>query len=348
MSSLLAREQAALLAAIASFRLADALQTMAPLAKPWPLTARGLQCYQANALALARRALPEAFPVLAQMLGDESFAELAADFWQQHPPARGDIAQWGGALPAFVAASPQLADTPYLADVAQVEWALHSVATAADQVLDIASFALLTEADPATYTLQCAEPLHSVASPWPVVTLVNAHRQGPDALAALPERLAGLAARDARAETALVWRQGLRPTLRQAAPGEAAFVLALQRSASLADALEAADSADAFDFNAWLPDAVQTALVTGALGPVQPTFVSANGVKTAPIKARDDGKAGALPRPATRSGAVLNPFPLGCGQKGHARRCEALPGANPGSVSRLAHDLFDSQRIWQK
>ena len=299
MSSLLASEQAALLAAISSFRLADALQAMAPLAKPWPLTARGLQCYQANALALARRALPEAFPVLTQMLGDESFAELAADFWQQHPPARGDIAQWGGALPAFVAASPQLADTPYLADVAQVEWALHSVATVADQVLDIASFALLTEADPATYTLQCAEPLHCVASPWPVVTLVDAHRQGPAALATLPERLASLAARDARAETALVWRQGLRPTLRQAAPGEAAFVLALQRGASLADALEAADGADAFDFNAWLPDAVQTALVTGALGPVQPTFVSANGVKTAPIKARDDGKASALPRPAT-------------------------------------------------
>lgn len=263
MSSLLAREQTALLAAIASFRIADALQTVAPFARPWPLTQRGLQCYQANALALARRALPEAFPVLTQMLGDESFADLAADFWQQHPPSQGDIGQWGAELPAFLAASPQLADTPYLADVARVEWALHSVATAADSVLDTASFALLTEADPATFTLQCAAPLHYLASPWPVVTLVDAHRQGPAALAALPERLVQLTTDDARAQTALVWRHGLRPMLRQAAPGEAAFLLALQCGASLIDALEATDSTGDFDFNAWLPDAVQTSLVTG-------------------------------------------------------------------------------------
>lgn len=261
MSPLLAREQDALLAAIASLRMADALQTMAPYVQPWPLTARGLQSYQANALALARRALPEAFPVLTQMLGDESFADLAADFWQQRPPVRGDMAQWGGELPAFLAASPQLADVPYLADVAQVEWALHSVATAADSHLDAASFALLSEADPATFTLQCAEPLHCVASPWPVVTLIDAHREGAAALAALPERLAQLSTDDARAETALVWRHGLRPLLRRAAPGEADFLRALQRGASLIEALEAADG---FDFHAWLPDAVQTTLVTGA------------------------------------------------------------------------------------
>lgn len=264
MSSRLAREQTALLAEVSGFRLADALQAMAPYVQPGPLTARGLQCYQANALALARRALPEAFPVLAQMLGADSFADLAADFWQRHPPVRGDIAQWGADLPAFVAASPQLADTPYLADVARVEWALHTVATADDHGVDMASFALLTEADPATFTLQCAQPLHSVASPWPVVTLVDAHRQGAAALAALPERLADLSARDARAETALVWRHGLRPMLRQAAPGEMAFVVALQHGASLIDALETASHADGFDFNAWLPDAVRTARVTGA------------------------------------------------------------------------------------
>lgn len=266
MSTLLAREQATLLTAIASLRLADALQTMAALADPWPLTPRGLQCYQANALALARRALPQAFPVLAQMLGEASFADLAADFWQQHPPIRGDMAQWGGELPAFVAASPQLADTPYLADTARVEWALHSVATAADSALDLASFHLLSEADPATFTLQCAQPLHCLASPWPVVTLIDAHRQGPAGLAELPGRLAQLTADGARAQTALVWRHGLRPMLRLAAPGEAAFLSALQRGASLIDALEATEG---FDFNAWLPDAVQTSLVTRA-HPLQP------------------------------------------------------------------------------
>jgi hypothetical protein len=36
------------------------------------------------------------------------------------------------------------------------------------------------------------------------------------------------------------------------------------------------------------------------------------------------------------------------GQKGHAPRCEALPDVKSGCVSRLAHDLFDSQRISQE
>ena len=84
------------------------------------------------------------------------------------------------------------------------------------------------------------------------------------------------------------------------------------------------------------------------LGPVNTISANANVVKTAPIKARDDGKAGALPRSATPSGAVLTTFPPGCGQKGHAPRCEALPDIESGCVSRLARDLFDSQRILQK
>src|SRR6185369_5181729 len=53
-------------------------------------------------------------------------------------------------------------------------------------------------------------------------------------------------------------------------------------------------------------------------------------------------------RSVTTSGAVLAPFPAGCGQKGHAPRCEAWPDVKSGCVSRLAHDLFDSQRILQK
>jgi hypothetical protein len=42
------------------------------------------------------------------------------------------------------------------------------------------------------------------------------------------------------------------------------------------------------------------------------------------------------------------PFPSGCSQKGHARRCKAWPGADPGCVLRLAHGLSDLQRILEK
>jgi hypothetical protein len=63
-------------------------------------------------------------------------------------------------------------------------------------------------------------------------------------------------------------------------------------------------------------------------------------VKNAPIKAREDGKAAALPTNATPSGTFFTPFPAGCDQKNHARHCKALPGVNPGCVSRFAHGFF--------
>jgi len=119
--------------------------------KPWQ---RGLAAYRTNANALAERALQAAFPVVAELIGFESFALMARQFWHRHPPERGDLAWWGAALPDFLAHDPQLADVPYLADVARVEWALHRIASAADAPVQPASFELLNQQDPDTVTLQ--------------------------------------------------------------------------------------------------------------------------------------------------------------------------------------------------
>jgi Protein of unknown function (DUF692)/Putative DNA-binding domain len=71
-------------------------------------SARGLQTYQANATAWAQRSLQTAYPVIAQLIGDEAFVHLARDFGAQHPPTRGDLAHWGGELTGFIARIPAL------------------------------------------------------------------------------------------------------------------------------------------------------------------------------------------------------------------------------------------------
>ena len=86
--------------------------------------ARGLKVYQANGHALACSALRAAYPVVAQLLGDESFDALAKALWHAQPPRCGDAAAWGEGLADFVRASTQLASEPYLGDVAALEWAL--------------------------------------------------------------------------------------------------------------------------------------------------------------------------------------------------------------------------------
>lgn len=255
--STLAAQQQALLDALFAWPPQPAMQRLLPHASGVGATpGRGLKVYQSNGHALAERALRAVYPVLAQMLGEQSFAELARAFWHAHPPQVGDIADWGEALGAFVRDSGQLQDEPYVPDVAQAEWALHACGRAGDREADLATLALLTTEDAHTLTLDLAPGLAVLASAWPLASLVLAHLQSGPSLAQVGEELRRCIAQDV-----VVWRAGFQPKLRLALPGEREVLRALQSGQSLASALQA-DTA--LDFSQWLPLAVQTGLVLGA------------------------------------------------------------------------------------
>ncbi len=218
---------------------------------------RGLRAYQANATALAQRTLSAAFAVLEQLMGAADFSRMAVHFWHSHPPARGDLAQWGDALPDFLRANLQLADEPYLADVASVEWALHQAAMAMDQVADMSSFARLSSHHAADQRLQLASGCSVMASRFPVASIVAAHLHGSPTL----ER-AGELLRAGVAENAVLWRQGMRPRVRPCCNAEAHLIRALANGHPLGAALAAADG---LDFGTWLPQAVQEGLVLGVM-----------------------------------------------------------------------------------
>lgn len=288
---LLADQQSALLSAL--FCGANASQSASKniAAHVDSTGTNGLFIYKNNALALSVRVLQAAYPVLAQFLGDDNFEPLAQEFWCQCPPQRGDLAQWGDRLPSFVAAHAQLADEPFLGDVAALEWALHCSATGADRDRDPASFAVLMAHDPGEIRLQLAPGTAVLASPWPIVSLWQAHQPAPshtDLKAPLGDQSDAKLGSDLQAvsellqqrvgQTAIIWRDGHQPRVREALPGEAGLLQALLAGQSLGAALqepEAAaallvDAADAtkvsaaLDFGAWLPMAVQTGLLLSA------------------------------------------------------------------------------------
>ena len=212
---------------------------------------RGLQAYRANAGALAERALGAAFPTVAQLVGDESFAALARALWQAQPPQRGDIADWGAALPDFITAAPQLADEPYLADVARLDWAVHWAEQAADGSGTVEGLPHLAEGDPATLWLRLADGVAFVASPHPVASIWQAHRSdAPDRFAAVREAFAC-----GRGEQALVHRQGFKGRVSALPEPIAAFMQALLAGAPLGRALD--EAGDEFAFDAWLAQALQ-------------------------------------------------------------------------------------------
>jgi hypothetical protein len=222
---------------------------------------RGLQVYQANRAVLAERTLASTYPVVAQLIGVESFEPLARHFWQQHPPQRGDMGQWGAQLPEFLEALQQLADEPFLPDVARVEWALHRAASAPDAVLDAPSFALLAAGDAQPVSLALSPGVATLASAYPVVSIINAHLAGQPTL----DEAAALL-RQGHGEHALVWRQGFKPKLRALSRAEYQLITALAKREALEAALDQASGTDGtFDFNTWLGQAVQTGLITGAI-----------------------------------------------------------------------------------
>jgi Putative DNA-binding domain len=248
-----ATRQQALLAAIAG----------APGAGPVPgaiQLARGLAIYRANAALLAERALAARHPLLLQMLGDEPLALLARALWQAHPPRRGDVAQWGHELPAFIEAQADLAPWPWLADVARFELLRADCEAAADAVLEAGTVQLLAELDPAELHLELMPALRLMRSDWPLCEIVAAHAPSLDAaarsaaLAALDERIGAWPR--AEPEYLVVARQGWRAEPASVASADWRWMDALRRGLALDRAL--AEAGDDFDVGAWLGRALQS------------------------------------------------------------------------------------------
>jgi hypothetical protein len=218
---------------------------------------RGLAAYRANAGALAERALAAACPTLRAMLGEADFGALARAFWRDHPPQRGDLGEWGGELPEWIVAQAGLAEWPWLAECARLDLALHVCERAADAVPDLASLALLGEADPASLALQLVPGTAVWVSPCPIATIHAAHRSTvPQAFAAVRAALAA-----GQGEAVCVARDGWRALVHGVSTAEAAFMQALLAGASLAAALQAAG--ESFDFAAWLQRAIVSSWLKG-------------------------------------------------------------------------------------
>lgn len=249
--STLAQQQQALVAALFDWPAENAMKNIA--ARAMETGARGLKAYQSNAHALAERALQAAYPVLTQLLGVESMGDLARAYWHAHPPVRGDVAQWGESLAAFMASSSQLQDTPFLPDVARLEWALHSMTTLEDATPDLNTLTLLSTQDPGMLCLRLAPGTAVQCSDWPVATLHAAHGENGPSFEEVGRLLQARAGEDA-----VVWRQGFKPCVRVALEGEAALLHALLAGRSLGQAL---DDVPHLDVSQWLTVAVQSGLL---------------------------------------------------------------------------------------
>ncbi len=214
----------------------------------------GLAAYRGNGRTHACSALRVQFPTVLAMLGAETFDALCAHYWRNCPPRRGDLAWVGEELPAFIETLETLAEWPWLADCARLDWAVWQISGARPAKFTESDLRRLIDDEPATLSLRLSRSVRRLSSTWPIVALYEAHRiDRPDwetVTRAIAER---------HAQTAWIWRPhddlAAAPALEMLDAASDRWVAALDAGHTLDIALDSAG--EGFDFAAWLEQAIR-------------------------------------------------------------------------------------------
>ena len=213
-----------------------------------------IDLYRSSIRAHRRAALANAYPVLLSLVGDIYFDALSHAYAREHPSQSGDLNRFGAALPAFIERYETAPRFRYFADLARLEWSLHLACFAADaDVLTPQQWAAIRPDELLDAKLAVHPACSLITSRYAIAGIWTAHQ--PD----------GRFPTDLDSSTyALIVRPHWRPQiLVQSAAAHAAFA-ALQRGATLDEALDTAFGIDAeFNFTSQWRAWIAASAITG-------------------------------------------------------------------------------------
>lgn len=134
-------------------------------------TQTGLNVYTNNFIENGIRALSITFPTVEGLIGEDSFRMLSRKFLRHEAKASFDWAEYGITLPTFIESQEALETYPFLSEVAELDWAIHSVQREADKEFEPATFALLESGDTNLLRFIAAPGLQSRRFWFPVADL---------------------------------------------------------------------------------------------------------------------------------------------------------------------------------
>jgi hypothetical protein len=94
--------------------------------------AERVDAYRNNVVSSLTDVLAETYPALRRLVDPRFFNYAAHEFLAAEPPRRPRLAEYGSRFPAFIEAFEPCRPYPYLADVARLEWLVHTAAEAPD------------------------------------------------------------------------------------------------------------------------------------------------------------------------------------------------------------------------
>jgi hypothetical protein len=200
---------------------------------------RRIAVYRNNVREGFLSAMRAAYPVVAQLAGDDWFAQRAHAYREDFPSRSGNLHYAGKDFPGFL--SEQLRSGPYeyFADVARLEWAYQEVLVAAEHdPLDIAALGNVAPEDYASLIFATHPAARVVASDYPVLAIWKAHQPTSPA-SSQPLRL------DSGPSRVLLIRRDDHVEMRELCAADCALLQTLMSRATLGDAVDAAVAVDA-------------------------------------------------------------------------------------------------------
>ena len=94
---------------------------------------RRLQIYQNNYEGTLVDSMLGIFPIVTAFVGEVFTRAALKHFIEGSPPREACLSDYGGAFAAFLAAYKHAEHVPYIADIASLEWAVHSLQHALDK-----------------------------------------------------------------------------------------------------------------------------------------------------------------------------------------------------------------------
>ncbi len=128
-----------------------------------------IHIYRSSVLGIQTDALAAVYPVIQRLVGKPFFKTIGRDYLREYPSPCGDLHELGAQMPEFLARLAVASELPYLADVANLEWAWHRVFHAANDVdMDLQALASIPAERQTEIVFSLRKGAHLLESDYPI------------------------------------------------------------------------------------------------------------------------------------------------------------------------------------
>ena len=171
-------DQAVFSAALLDANLAVPANIVNPEGKP---TLKRFNVYRNNVMHSLIEAMRQGFPAIENLIGQQRFHIVAADYIRNHPPENPLMIYYGATFPDYLAAYEPLSSFPYLPDIAKMEYQKRCAYFAKDDdALPAQWFAQFDMDYLSALTLKMPSAFYVIASPYPIFDIWHKAMDDPE------------------------------------------------------------------------------------------------------------------------------------------------------------------------